>query len=152
MIRKANVGWSLFLHSPQLSLKVHNFSTFVVVESLLSLSLCSVQTLQRPFTERKKKKEEFLLASRQQELCRMVLVSNSLCVGRLTLSGSISVSSITWSTEDTLWWILCLETFGDTLYLYSVKLGQLLCWDNPSGSSTIHLKIARKAWVLCWLV
>lgn len=100
----------------------------------------------------KKKKEEFLLASRQQELCRMVLVSNSLCVGRLTLSGSISVSSITWSTEDTLWWILCLETFGDTLYLYSVKLGQLLCWDNPSGSSTIHLKIARKAWVLCWLV
>lgn len=56
MIRKANVGWSLFLHSPQLSLKVHNFSAFVVVESLLSLSLCSVQTLQRPFTEKKKKK------------------------------------------------------------------------------------------------
>lgn len=53
MIRKANIGWSLFLHFPQLSLKVHNFRTFVVVESLLSLSLCSAQTLHRPFREKR---------------------------------------------------------------------------------------------------
>lgn len=65
MIRKANIGWSLLLHLPQNSLKEHNFSTFVVVDSLLSFSLCSAQTLQRPFTE---KKEEISLDSRQQEL------------------------------------------------------------------------------------
>lgn len=113
---------------------------FFELESLFSTN--SSKAIHR----RKKKREEILLDSRQPEPCRMVLVSNLLCVRRLTLSGSICVSCITWSTEDTLWWILCLETLGDTLYLYSVKLGQLLCWDNPSGSSTFHLKIARKAW------
>lgn len=40
--------------------------------------------------------------------------------------------------------------FGNTLYLYSIKLGQLLCWDNPRGSYTFHIKVARSVLVFYW--
>lgn len=156
VIKTENVEWSerltldglCFYISPSFLWK------YTILGHLLLLRVFWAWVFVQPklFTGHSEKKEEISVDTRQRELCRMVLVSNPLCERRLLLSGSIWVSCVTWSTEDTLWWILCLETFRDTLYLYSVKLGQLLCWDNPSGSSTCHLKIAGKAWVLYWLV
>lgn len=74
-----------------------------------------------------------------------------LCGKRLILSGSICISCTTWNTEGTL---LCggVWDFWDTLYLYSIKLGQLLCWDDPRGSYTFPLKRASRVLLFSWFL